>query len=396
MKSSLLAIRAYTLTNALGLGTQASLDALREERSGLRLCQLPDIDLETWVGQVEGLDELVLDQDLARYNCRNNRLADLALRQDGFIEQVQQAIDKYGTDRLGVFMGTSTSGIEETENAYQQLQSGATEMPDGYHYRYTQNIFSIANFVRLRLGVDGPAMSVSTACSSSAKVFATAYRYIQCGLIDAAVVGGVDSLCQMTLYGFNSLELVSQEQCSPWDAERKGINIGEGGGFALLERDTDHKGIHLLGYGESSDAYHMSTPHPEGEGAMMAMQQALTRAGMTPDDIDYINLHGTGTKSNDASEDRAVVRLFGDKVYCSSTKAWTGHTLGAAGITEALFSCLFLEHGFMPKSLNTRTLDPDCHANILREQIVKPLKATMTNSFGFGGSNCSLIFGTLS
>jgi len=395
MKSSLLSIRAYTLSNALGLGVQASLDGLRAERSGLRECRLPNIDLNTWVGQVDGLENVVLDQNLAEYNCRNNRLAELALQQDGFIDHVQQSIDTYGANRLGVFMGTSTSGIEETENAYQHMPADAENMPDWYHYRYTQNIFSIADFVRLRLGIEGPALSISTACSSSAKVFATAYRYILCGLIDVAVIGGVDSLCQTTLYGFNSLELVSDKPCSPWDADRKGINIGEGAGFALLERDSNRDGIHLLGYGESSDAYHMSTPHPEGDGAMLAMQQALSRAGLKPEDIDYINLHGTGTKSNDASEDRAVSRLFGDTVACSSTKAWTGHTLGAAGITEALFSCLFLEHGFMPKSLNTKILDPECRANILREQIVKPLQATMTNSFGFGGSNCSLIFGAL-
>ncbi|HEC30307.1 MAG TPA: beta-ketoacyl-[acyl-carrier-protein] synthase family protein [Gammaproteobacteria bacterium] len=395
MKTSLLAVRAYTLSNSLGVGMSASLEGLREERSGLHPCELPNIDLNTWVGQVDGLDDVVLDQDLAQYNCRNNHLADLALQQDGFIDHVQQSIDKYGADRIGVFIGTSTSGIEETEKAYREMPPGAEEMPDWYRYRYTQNIYSIADFVRLRLGIEGPAMAISTACSSSAKVFASAYRYIQCGLIDAAVIGGVDTLCQTTLYGFNSLELVSPEPCRPWAADRNGISIGEAAGFALLERDATANSIHLLGYGESSDAYHMSTPHPEGEYAVMAMQQALSKAGMDPQDIDYINLHGTGTKSNDASEDKAIVSLFGTDIPCSSTKAWTGHTLGAAGITEALFSCLFLEHGFMPKSLNTEKQDPNLGANILLEHTARPIQAVMSNSFGFGGTNCSLIFGSL-
>jgi 3-oxoacyl-[acyl-carrier-protein] synthase-1 len=224
-------------------------------------------------------------------------------------------------------------------------------------------------------------------------VFASAYRAIHSGLCDAAVVGGVDSLCLTTLYGFNSLQLVSQDICRPSDINRSGLSIGEAAGFALLERPQNAGYLALLGYGESSDAYHMSSPHPDGDGAVLAMQHALNIAGLEPGDIDYINLHGTATPANDLSEAIAINRLFGHSIPCSSTKGWTGHTLGAAGILEAVFSLLCLQHGFMPKSLNTQQVDPDIKINILTENNSQSVHKVLSNSFGFGGSNCSLIFG---
>ncbi len=219
---------------------------------------------------------------------------------------------------------------------------------------------------------------------------------MQAGLCDAAIVGGVDSLCQMTLYGFNSLQLVSSRRCRPADATRDGINIGEAAGFALLEWSDDAHDLRLLGYGESSDAYHMSTPHPEGDGALAAMQQALLRAGLSHSDIDYINLHGTATPANDRSEDRAVHRLFGADTPCSSTKGYTGHTLGAAGIVEIGFAALAIEHGFMPGSLNTETIDPELQAQVILQPRQAQLRTVMSNSFGFGGSNACLIIGRAS
>lgn len=394
MSNSSLFITSYTLTNALGSGIAASCHQLKSAQSGLRKSAQYGITLDTWVGVVEDLSHYEIQKQWREYDCRNNRQADLALQQDGFSERVMQASSQYGAARIGVFLGSSTSGIEETEIAYKQLTATDDCMPDSYCYQTTQNVFSVADFVRNKLALKGPAFVMSTACSSSAKVFASAYRYMASGLIDAAVVGGVDSLCQTTLYGFNSLELVSSSQCRPWDNNRKGINIGEAAGFALLEwgSPTD-TGLVLRSYGESSDAYHMSTPHPDGLGAANAMHKALQAANMNAADIDYINLHGTGTRSNDMSEDRAVMQVFGNHVPCSSTKAWTGHTLGAAGITEALFSCIAIENNFMPESLNFSEQDPRLSVNILTQRTDQMITNVMTNSFGFGGTNCCLILG---
>src|SRR5690606_25506781 len=207
------------------------------------------------------------------------------------------------------------------------------------------------DFAQRYFGLSGPAATISSACSSSAKVFASARRMIQAGLIDAAVVGGVDTLCLTTLYGFNSLGLLAPQACRPFSAARNGISIGEAAALALLERapaSLDAGAVLLAGVGESSDAYHMSSPHPEGLGARMAMQQALAMAGLEPEQIDYINLHGTATPSNDAAEGKAVAALFGSVTPCSSTKGATGHTLGAAGGLEAVICALALRHGLMP------------------------------------------------
>ena len=387
----------YTVTNALGHGLAASWSALREGRSGLRPNDYPpacgDAALTTWLGRVEGLEAVSLPETLQDYDCRNNRLALLGLQQDGFVAAVAELRERLGARHIGLFLGTSTSGIEQTEQAFARRDEQG-RLPADYRYRQTQSPFSLADFCRRYLGLEGPVQVISTACSSSAKVFASAERHIAAGLCDAAVVGGVDSLCQSTLYGFNSLELVSSQPCRPWDATRDGINIGEGAGFALLQRaGAVSAGPRLLGYGESSDAWHMSTPHPEGDGAVAAMAQALARAGLEPGAIDYVNLHGTSTPSNDRAEDRAMVRVFGSSTPCSSTKGWTGHTLGAAGITEIVFAALALEHGWIPPSLNTQAIEPGLQAGVVLAGRSQPLRRVMSNSFGFGGSNCSVILG---
>lgn len=392
MSSEPLLITASTTVNALGQGLQAAKAALLQERSGLRRNDYDDGHLPTWIGRVDGLEEVVLPDALAPFDCRNNRLAALGLETDGFAERVAMARERYGAGRIGLFLGSSTSGIEATEQAYRQRAGNDGPLPASFDYQHTHNTYSCADFTRRYLELEGPAQVISTACSSSAKVFATASRYIEAGWCDAAVVGGVDSLCLTTLLGFNALELVSSEPCRPWDKHRSGINIGEAAGFALLEPAGGRVGIALLGYGESSDAYHMSTPHPQGEGAWQAMQQALSRAGLTPSQVDYINLHGTATASNDRAEDQAVTGLF-DAVPCSSTKGWTGHTLGAAGITEAIFCALSIEHGFVPGTLNTREIDPALSTAVLRHSVAQPVQVAMSNSFGFGGSNCALVFG---
>ena len=391
-----LVLTSFTAVNALGRGTAAVLDALTAARTGLAPCRFEQVPLETYVGEVAGLDDLHVCERLAEFECRNNRLAELALEQDGFAARVAQAREKYGPARVAVILGTSTSGILETEHAYQQRDAQTGALPAGYRFATTHNLYASTDFVRRYLDLTGPAAMISTACSSSAKVFASAWRLIDRGLCDAAVVGGVDSLCRNTLYGFASLDLVGREPCRPCDAQRGGISIGEAAGFALLERPgqaTSHSGVALLGYGESSDAYHMSTPHPEGVGAALAMQRALACAALAPTAIDYINLHGTASQANDSMEDRAITSVFGTHTPCSSTKGWTGHALGAAGITEAVISALCIQKGFMPGCLNTRSIDPSFSSKVLLTNQSGTVRRVLSNSFGFGGSNCSLIFG---
>lgn len=214
------------------------------------------------------------------------------------------------------------------------------------------------------------------------------------GLADAALVGGVDTLCGSVLFGFNSLGLVSSGPARPFDVARDGLSLGEAGGYALLERATSEDGSpRLLGYGESSDAHHMSAPHPEGLGALQAMRQALARAGVEAHEVDHLNLHGTATPANDAVEARAVAELFGGHLHASSTKGWTGHTLGAAGIVESVFALIALEDGLLPGILNSTTLDPVCGPQIRLQNAHAQVRHVMNNSFGFGGNNCSLLFG---
>ncbi|HEU0289199.1 MAG TPA: beta-ketoacyl-[acyl-carrier-protein] synthase family protein [Burkholderiales bacterium] len=391
-----LAISHYSIVNCLGAGSQAILNALRERRSGLTPCDFETVALDTYIGRVSGLEEARVRPDLGAYDCRNNRLAELGLSLNGFAGAVTAARDRYGAARIGVFMGTSTSGILETELAFRRRNPQTGALPPDFRYRGTHNTCSLAEFVRSYLELKGPAFVVSSACSSTAKVFGSAARMIATGVCDAAVVGGVDTLCLTTLHGFHSLELTSRGPCRPFDKERGGISIGEGAGYALLERVEDQTGEDatlLLGVGESSDAYHMSTPHPEGLGARLAMQRALDSAGLAPADIDYINLHGTATRTNDAAEDAAVRGLFGTDTACSSTKGATGHLLGAAGITEAIISILAIEHDLMPGSANTRAVDPDLKSRYLLASREARVRRVLSNSFGFGGSNCSLVLG---
>jgi 3-oxoacyl-[acyl-carrier-protein] synthase-1 len=299
-------------------------------------------------------------------------------------------------------MGSSTSGVGACEAAYRQSAEArggeGGELPGSFKFDETHDFYSLPRFVAALLNLDGPSTTVSAACASSSKVFADAWQWIEAGICDAAVVGGVDSLCRMTLRGFNSLELLSQGPCRPNDAERSGLSIGEAAGFALLERveTPDAGAIALLGYGESSDAYHMSAPHPEGKGAILAMEAALARAGLAPGDIDYINLHGTGTRANDRTEDLAITEIFGASVPTSSTKGWSGHCLGAAGITDAVIAYLCLREGFIPANLNLERLDPDFKSNVQRHSAEQPLTHVLSNSFGFGGSNCSILLGRVS
>jgi 3-oxoacyl-[acyl-carrier-protein] synthase-1 len=384
-------VTAFTALCAAGAGQRALLAALRSRESGLKPNDFTTTELPTWIGRVAGLESQPLPAELGAWECRNNRLAWQGLLQDDFVLRVAAARARYGAERIAVVVGTSTSSIGATEEGYQRL------LPDGqYPLDLRRPIVhaphSLGDFVQHALGLSGFCATVATACSSSAKAFAQAERLIRLGLADAAVVGGTDSLCGSVLFGFNSLELVSPEPCRPFDPARRGISLGEAAGFALLEKDGT--GPWLLGYGESSDAHHMSSPHPQALGARQAISSALESARIAAADIDYINLHGTASQKNDETEGRLVAELFPARTFASSTKGWTGHTLGAAGIIEAAITLLALEHGVAPGTLQSTAIDPACGPQVRLENEERELRYALSHSFGFGGSNCVLLFGS--
>jgi 3-oxoacyl-[acyl-carrier-protein] synthase-1 len=331
---------------------------------------------------------------------RNNALALAALAQ--IRPAVDAAITRYGAARVGVVVGTSTSGVGATEAAIAaQLASG--DLPTGFHYGQ-QEMGSPAALLARELGIGGPAYVHSSACSSSAKALASAARLIRMGLCDAVVTGGVDTLCGFTVAGFGALESVSAERCNPLSAGRKGINLGEGAALFLMSREstaaTAAATVALCGWGESSDGHHMSAPDPLGGGARIAMAEALRRAGIEAVQVDYINLHGTATTQNDAMESRAVAELFGTGVAVSSTKPFTGHTLGAAGAVEAAFCWLAMQddnpEGMLPPHLWDGRQDPALPVlNVAHPgaRLGRPLRYALSNSFAFGGSNAALLFG---
>ncbi|NIG17773.1 beta-ketoacyl-[acyl-carrier-protein] synthase family protein [Pantoea sp. Al-1710] len=336
-----------------------------------------------WLGEVPG--ELpAVPAALAAHNTRNNQLLLAALAQ--IRPAVDAAIARFGRERVAVVLGTSTSGVDEGDR---QVDRG---LP-GYDYRM-QELGDPSRFLAHYLELDGPAYTISTACSSSARALISGQRLIEAGLVDVALVGGADSLSRMPINGFASLDSLSERQCAPFSAERDGISIGEAGALLLLTREP--QSLALLGAGESSDAWHMSAPHPEGIGAEQAMKMALKQAQLQPQDIGYINLHGTATPLNDQVESGVVHRLFGDSVPCSSTKHLTGHTLGAAGATEAALAALIVQQNLaLPaQDFSATTLDstlPVCGLLTLPQPLARPIIAS--NSFAFGGNNTCLIVG---
>lgn len=388
-----LAISAFTVTSALGQGLHDHLAALREQRSGLRINDFGGSPLPCWIGRVAGLEAMPLPAEHAAWECRNNRLAWMGLNQDDFLAHVASARQRYGRQRVALLLGTSTASIDATEEGYRRLGVDGQFPPD-LRRSNIHTPHSLTAFVAAVLGIDGPCLTISTACSSSAKVFASAERLIRLGVADAAVVGGVDSLCDSVLFGFNALELISPERCRPFDAHRNGISIGEAAGFALLERadDCPVAPLRLLGYGESSDAHHMSTPDPTGMGAELALSEALARAGISAAEVNYINLHGTASQKNDAMEMALIARLFPTGTRVSSTKGLTGHTLGAAGILEAAITWLALREGLVPGNAGAKTPDPACTAHFAWQNETTPLRIALSHSFGFGGSNICLAF----
>ncbi|WP_413729173.1 beta-ketoacyl-[acyl-carrier-protein] synthase family protein [Sodalis sp. RH22] len=341
-----------------------------------------------WLGAVTGPLPRIPAR-LQRHDSRNNRLLLGALAQ--IRAQVDDAVAAFGAERVAIVLGTSTSGLDECDRQVTAAARGETS--PGYYYQM-QELGDPARFLAAFLQLEGPAYTLSTACSSSARAIISGRRLIETGMADAAIVGGADSLSRMPINGFDSLESLSAERCRPFSAERDGISIGEGAALLLLTRAPG--AVALRGIGESSDAWHMSAPHPEGSGAIRAIEMALADANLAASDIGYINLHGTATPLNDRIEALVIHRLFGQQVPCSSTKHLTGHTLGAAGAIEAALGWLLLTDSLPlpPQDFSAATLDPGlAEFGLLTAPARLARRYIMSNSFAFGGNNTCLILG---
>jgi len=386
-------VSAVGMINALG-------NSLDEIASNLSRAQAPGMQrrsgwlqqgVEAMLGSVIG-DLPAIPDTFAAHRSRNNRLLLAALAQIRL--QVEDAIVRFGPQRIAVVLGTSTSGLDEGDRHVDATLNDQASR--GYHY-YQQELGDPSRFLARWLDLQGPAFTLSTACSSSARAVISGRRLLEAGLADVAIVGGADTLSRMPINGFNSLESLSTELCQPFARDRCGITIGEGAALMLLTREPQP--IALLGVGESCDAWHISAPHPEGKGAIQAIRQAMEDATLTPEALGYINLHGTATRLNDQIESQVMSTLFGTRVPCSSTKHLTGHTLGAAGICEAALSTLILQRDLPlpPQDFSSSPPDdslPSCGLLHAPAPLAKPV--IMSNSFAFGGNNASLIFGRLS
>jgi 3-oxoacyl-[acyl-carrier-protein] synthase-1 len=380
-------ITAWSAVNSLGSCTA---DVVASLRRGLpRLSPPPPgTPFVTVCGRVDP-DLPPLERDLSEFDSRNNRFVLQALSEIN--AALTGARERWGPERVAICVGTSTASMDEAERAFSEhLERGS--LPPGFDMLRHASADGLIRVLRALTGFGGPAAIVSNACASSGKAFASARRWLDSGEVDAVLVGGADSLCKTTLCGFRALGLLSDGPSRPFSRVRCGINIGEGAAFALIERRGD--GPRLLGAGESSDAHHMSTPDPEGRGARLAMEAALADAGVSAADVGYVNAHGTGTRTNDAMEARAIRAVFsGANPIVVSTKGYVGHTLGAAGATEAIFALESLRSGWTPASAGAHPIDPELGIDVATEARTVNLRLALSNSFAFGGSNVSLVFG---
>ena len=382
-------LHALGIVNALGTGQDSVRRGLYAGSTAGMIARddlVPERSVR--VGAVAG-EPATLEAGLERYASRNNRLLRAAVGQ--IRREIDAAVSRHGARRVGVVLGTSTAGVAEGERALaERLKSGA--FPAEYHYRQ-QEIGSPSEYLRRALQLGGPAWTVSTACTSSAKALASGQRLIASGLCDAVLVGGADSLCRLTLNGFAALESVSRGLCNPLSRNRDGINIGEGAAVFLMSREPGP--VAVLGIGESSDAYHISGPDPQGRGAEIAMRQALS--GLDAAAVDYLNLHGTATPQNDLMESHAVKRVFGAELACSSTKPLVGHTLGAAGATELAFCWMLLTEPAaapLPPHVWDGAADPAlAPLHLVDSGETRHCRVAASNSFAFGGNNICVVLG---
>lgn len=382
-------LHALGMVNALGDDVTAIVGALvRGEAPGMGPVQTRIG--KAFAGSVNAPLDVAPPASLAHYDCRNNRLLLAALAQ--IRSAIDAACERFGAGRIGVVLGTSTSGIRAAEGAFEQAGDHAAAPFD---YRQME-IGTAAPFAAAALGLGGPAFTISTACTSSAKAFAAARRLLRAQLCDAVVVGGVDTLCELTLQGFASLDSTSPVRTNPMSVNRRGINIGEGAAVFLMSREEAP--VRLAGTGESSDAHHVSAPDPHGAGGELALRAALADAGIGASAVGYVNLHATATIKNDEMEARLMARVFPDGVAASGTKPLTGHTLGAAGAIELGFAWLTIarEDVALPIHRWDGQADPALPPLDFVESVRylprgPACQYVMSNSFAFGGSNVSLI-----
>jgi 3-oxoacyl-[acyl-carrier-protein] synthase-1 len=380
-------ITGFSICNSIGSNRHEVTQSLYEGRAGLGPSPI-ELPFDTVVGAVSTkLPEL--PRPLEAWATRSTRIAKLLL--DALDAELARMRERWRSDRIAVLLGTSTGGADATENAYRHyLSEGA--LPADYDIFRQHTFGAILYVVRELAGATGPAWMASTACTSSAKPLATARRLIDADVIDAAIVGGIDTLCSMTLHGFRSLDALSKGECRPFAADRDGLNIGEGGAFLLVERRGEPVAL-LEGVGESSDAYHISAPHPEGLGARLAMQRALDDAGRPAASVGHVNAHGTGTRLNDVSEAAAIQSIFGREVPIVSTKSYTGHMLGAAGAAEAAMAIVTLAEGWIPASLRAEPIDEKIEIAVNTTRLERRVDHVLSNSFAFGGNNVSVLLG---
>jgi 3-oxoacyl-[acyl-carrier-protein] synthase-1 len=380
-----LVITAMGIASALGDTCDETFQALLR---GEVPTSLPPFELpfETVVGALRGpLD--ALPAALKRYESRQARIALRALAQ--VTAAVERAAARYGRERVAILLGTSTGGLDATEPAYRLFRTSQLRDPS-YSLRRSHAFDAAALMARELLDLSGPTYAVSTACTSSAKAIASAQRLLRANVCDAVLVMGVDALCETTLRGFHGLGVLSTRAARPFCSERDGIHIGEAAAILLLERQGDGP-AQIAAVGESSDAYSMSAPEPEGSGAREAMRRALEQANLAPEEVDYVNAHGTGTPHNDGAEAQAIRRILPATVRVSSSKGMTGHTLGACGALEVLFSALAVQHGALPPSVGALPLDPRIELNVLREPLHCTVRVVLSNSLAFGGSNATVV-----
>ncbi|WP_199899555.1 beta-ketoacyl-[acyl-carrier-protein] synthase family protein [Sneathiella glossodoripedis] len=388
-------LNAMGILSPMGLGSEETLRLLLDgDQSGMIRSDHWTPGVEEIVGQVTEPLPILKSKEPA-FQSRNNQILMAAL--DQISDEVNEAISQFGEYRVGVVLGSSTSGVEESEKAIQFHEKHGS-FPQNYHFSQ-QEIGTPSAFAAHYLGVKGPVYTVSSACASGGKAFSAGARLIKAGICDAVIVGGADSLCHMTVGGFRSLQAISDEICNPMSQNRSGTNIGEGAAVFLMSMKP--AAIQYLGSGESSDAHHISAPDPNGSGARKAMQLALQSAGIAPEQVSYINMHGTATELNDKMESLAISSLFPEHVPVSSTKPLTGHALGAAGAIEA--ACMWL---ILSQEKSQRYLPPHVWDSVVDEDLPR-LRLTgkaekidgserhilMSNSFAFGGSNVSILMG---
>lgn len=381
------AITAYTGACALGATREQLVAALYAGQSGLAASDFA-APIETALGVVPG-SLPALPTKLRPFDTRLARLA--VLLSEPLQPQLSAAVRRYGASRIGIVVASSTGGLAASELAFGAARAGAA-LPEDYSFERSHAFYALVEVLRGLLGARGPGYVVSTACSSGNKVFGSAQRLIVSGAVDAVLVGGIDSLCQITVRGFHSLGILSARACRPFASGRDGTSIGEGGALFLIERHRE-AALVLCGVGECSDAHHMTQPAPDGSGAAAAMRAALADAGLDASQIDHVNAHGTGTPLNDVAEARAIAAVLGREVPVVSTKGATGHMLGAAAAIEALFALTAIERGELPASLGCEPRDPEIQLALSSQPRTHACRYVMSNALAFGGSNASVIFG---